>query len=252
MNPTVHLVGEVMDDVYYFGQASRLSPEGPYPVVKIDKVTACLGGAGNVKRILENLGINVRFQWQEGVIPTKNRLIANGQTIARWDEADEIEPELGSAFMASQVRALIISDYGKGLFTPAIIASLPAGLPTFIDTKQSPYAFERFPDRTFFPNQHEFDAHAAAYLSQPRVICTRGPAGITLFEKGTTLLDVAGQPVSRPLVCGAGDAVIAAYVAAWAEGEGTAGATRYANAAGAAMCRRVSPLDSISREDIHV
>lgn len=46
----VLVAGDVMLDRYWFGEVSRISPEAPVPVVKIDRVEERPGGAANVAR----------------------------------------------------------------------------------------------------------------------------------------------------------------------------------------------------------
>ena len=53
------VVGDLMLDESIFGEANRLTPEGPVPVILKSKTEMTLGGAGFVARILANLGINV-------------------------------------------------------------------------------------------------------------------------------------------------------------------------------------------------
>jgi rfaE bifunctional protein kinase chain/domain len=50
------VVGDVMLDRYWFGEVSRISPEAPVPVVRIDRREARLGGAANVARNAAALG----------------------------------------------------------------------------------------------------------------------------------------------------------------------------------------------------
>ncbi len=50
------VVGDVMLDRYWFGDVSRISPEAPVPVVRIEKRDARLGGAANVARNAAALG----------------------------------------------------------------------------------------------------------------------------------------------------------------------------------------------------
>jgi len=50
------VVGDVMLDRYWFGDVSRISPEAPVPVVRIDKRDERLGGAANVARNAVTLG----------------------------------------------------------------------------------------------------------------------------------------------------------------------------------------------------
>src|SRR5690606_40011120 len=52
----VLVVGDVMLDRYWFGDVSRISPEAPVPVVKIEKMEERPGGAANVARNCAALG----------------------------------------------------------------------------------------------------------------------------------------------------------------------------------------------------
>ncbi len=51
------VVGDVMLDRYWFGEVSRISPEAPVPVVRIERREERLGGAANVARNAAALGI---------------------------------------------------------------------------------------------------------------------------------------------------------------------------------------------------
>ena len=50
------VAGDVMLDRYWFGDVSRISPEAPVPVVRIERREARLGGAANVARNAAALG----------------------------------------------------------------------------------------------------------------------------------------------------------------------------------------------------
>ena len=50
------VVGDIILDVYYWGDVARISPEAPVPVVHIQNKTKALGGAGNVALNLSGLG----------------------------------------------------------------------------------------------------------------------------------------------------------------------------------------------------
>lgn len=52
----VLVLGDVMLDRFIYGDVSRISPEGPVPVLKSLEVKSVLGGAGNVVRNLAALG----------------------------------------------------------------------------------------------------------------------------------------------------------------------------------------------------
>ncbi len=53
------IVGDVMLDRYWFGDVSRISPEAPVPVVKVNKAEERPGGAGNVAFNIAALGARV-------------------------------------------------------------------------------------------------------------------------------------------------------------------------------------------------
>lgn len=53
------VVGDSMLDHYWFGDASRLSPEAPVPVVKVEDEEVRLGGAANVSINVASLGGDV-------------------------------------------------------------------------------------------------------------------------------------------------------------------------------------------------
>lgn len=57
--PRVCVVGDVMLDTYVWGRVSRISPEGPIPVVHADKTEHRPGGAGSVAAMLSGLGAEV-------------------------------------------------------------------------------------------------------------------------------------------------------------------------------------------------
>ena len=46
----VMVVGDVMLDRYWYGPTSRISPEAPVPVVKVNTIEERPGGAANVAR----------------------------------------------------------------------------------------------------------------------------------------------------------------------------------------------------------
>lgn len=56
---SILVVGDIMLDRYWFGDASRISPEAPVPIVKIGSADNRPGGAGNVALNLAALGSQV-------------------------------------------------------------------------------------------------------------------------------------------------------------------------------------------------
>ncbi len=55
----VLVVGDVMLDRYWFGDVSRISPEAPVPVVKVERSEERPGGAANVARNIAALGARI-------------------------------------------------------------------------------------------------------------------------------------------------------------------------------------------------
>ena len=58
---SVLVVGDVMLDRYWYGPTSRISPEAPVPVVKVDTVEERPGGAANVAMNIAALGAASRL-----------------------------------------------------------------------------------------------------------------------------------------------------------------------------------------------
>jgi rfaE bifunctional protein kinase chain/domain len=141
------VVGDVMLDRYWFGEVSRISPEAPVPVVKVDRVEARLGGAANVARnvavlragvellsvigddeagatleaLLRDEGIPAALHRDAGITTTvKLRVIGRQQQLLRidfetWPSHEVLASKL--ADFEEMVRAadvVILSDYGKG------------------------------------------------------------------------------------------------------------------------------------------
>lgn len=157
-------VGDLMLDEFIWGEARRISPEAPTPVVEVKRETWHLGGAANVVSNLLELGARavpigvvgaddaakiVRDRFAErsamidGVItdasrPTtrKTRVIAHSgrqyQQIVRADREDHspvsnvVEDRIIAAFnqAISNADAVIVSDYDKGVLTPRVLGAL--------------------------------------------------------------------------------------------------------------------------------
>src|SRR5204862_7076945 len=55
-NASVLVIGDIMLDRYWFGDTSRISPEAPVPIIKINGADNRPGGAGNVALNIAALG----------------------------------------------------------------------------------------------------------------------------------------------------------------------------------------------------
>lgn len=179
-----------MLDRYWYGSASRISPEAPVPVVHVNEIKECAGGAGNVALNIVSLGaradllgiigmdeageslkahldrVNGHFQ-HESTIPTitKLRVISQNQQLIRIDFEESLA-RLSKAFLEEQyehilpeINAVILSDYGKGTLSSAnffIDKARKANIPIFVDPKGTD--FTRYRGATLLtPNLKEFE-----------------------------------------------------------------------------------------------
>ena len=141
------IVGDVMLDRYWFGDVSRISPEAPVPVVKIDRCEERPGGAANVarnaaalgarvallslvgddeageilNRLLCSSGIDASLHVDESVSTTiKLRVIGRQQQLLRIDFENRPSHEVLRAKLSEfeqrlpDCNAVVFSDYGKG------------------------------------------------------------------------------------------------------------------------------------------
>ena len=160
----VLVIGDVMLDTYLWGQASRISPEAPVPVVHVAEESRALGGAANVATNvvalgaacavvgtvgadsagrelvaeLENAGIDAAGLVVLDDRPTtvKTRVMVRHQQVARYDRESDADLNLVHAeLVVRSIRerveaadALVLEDYNKGVLMPAVIrAAIEAG-----------------------------------------------------------------------------------------------------------------------------
>lgn len=187
------VAGDVMLDRYWTGPTSRISPEAPVPVVRVEEVEERPGGAANVAVNLAGLGVRVKVAGLVGAdeaaasleralagrgieclfqtepsIPTitKLRVLSRHQQLIRLDfERDHRRVDTSAlrrrcTEQLAQVDALVISDYGKGTLQdlPAYIeAARRAGVPVLVDPKGRDYQIYRGAT-IITPNLSEFEA----------------------------------------------------------------------------------------------
>lgn len=218
--PKVLVIGEKFIDRYFIGSASRLSPEAPIPVVKLDdEPLQFMGGAGNVAENLKVLGAHVVELFQPGHFPIKNRLIVGQTQIARWDQYDTVSPiKLTNSVQVNHyfkdINGVIVSDYAKGAVTSELVATIGDKLGKarlFIDTKSSPAAYGILARQaTFFPNMKEYAQFTAAYNACPVKVLKMSEHGMTYQNRSENIHQpaLATKVVN---VSGAGDTAVAAY-----------------------------------------
>jgi len=266
-------IGDLMVDRYVHGDVARISPEAPIPVLSRKLQTAMLGAAGNVARnvsalgaeavligvvgdddeaasatalIAEAKGVEGRLITAPGRRTTvKTRFVCGGQQLLRVDWEDEapvsarIEADLAAALSAaSAVRAILISDYAKGVVTPAVMAaSLAAatrlGCPVIVDPKGG---FAKYgPVDLIKPNAKELaaatglptgtDDEVGVALAAALAGCTAKALLVTRAGQGMSLMVRSGEvrhfrARARTVfdVSGAGDTCLAALGLAYASG----------------------------------
>jgi len=269
----VLVIGDVILDRYLWGRATRVSPEAPVLVVDVDREELRLGGAANVAQNVRALGgvptlvgvvgadaaaqslrseLDARqVDAQEGIVgdpgrrtTLKTRIIAHHQQVLRADE--ETREALSAEVVADLWRrveralpgaeAVLLSDYGKGVISPAILDQLlpelrSRGIPSAVDPKEE--HFQRYRGVTVItPNlaeasqawgrrirNHEDLMEAGFGLRQKldagAVLITRGEEGMSLFTPdGHTHFPTRARRVYD--VTGAGDTVVATIAVALA------------------------------------
>ncbi|HJP62143.1 MAG TPA: D-glycero-beta-D-manno-heptose-7-phosphate kinase [Mucilaginibacter sp.] len=151
--PAILVIGDLMIDHYVWGDATRLSPEAPVPIVNVKNESTTLGGAANVAQNLVALGAKVTLSGVTGsdtfgarlkeimttegldtdaIIedpnrPTtvKTRVLAGSHQLVRVDREitdpilSDLEDELANKLdhYINEADIVLFSDYGKGLFS---------------------------------------------------------------------------------------------------------------------------------------
>jgi rfaE bifunctional protein kinase chain/domain len=170
------VVGDVMLDRYWFGEVSRISPEAPVPVVKVEHTDERPGGAANVARNATALGAQVTLLsvigadeagarlrqlveadrviaclHQDPSIPTtvKLRVVGRQQQLLRIDfetlPSHEVLADKLADFqvLLADCDVLVLSDYAKGGLThiaKMIELARAAGKTILVDPKGDDYS----------------------------------------------------------------------------------------------------------------
>ncbi len=281
-------IGDLMLDRFVRGSVERISPEAPIPVLAVTSETELAGGAGNVVHNLSVLGASVHLiaatgddsagDTLTGLLadepglsldllrlagrPTtvKTRFLTGAQQMLRADrEATGLLDDEKQAEAMALVRAnlkdkgaVILSDYGKGFLSDALIADIieaarEAGIPVFVDPKGKDFnkyrgATVTTPNRvelalaSGLPTGTDTEIESAAHRIMDscgidNVLATRSEQGMTLVQEHESL-HIAAQTREVFDVAGAGDTVIAVMAAAVAAGCDYAMAAVLSNLAG--------------------
>jgi D-beta-D-heptose 7-phosphate kinase/D-beta-D-heptose 1-phosphate adenosyltransferase len=268
-------VGDLMVDRFVYGDVARISAEAPIPVMARTRESVMLGAAGNVARNVAALGGEVALVGVigrdgagreakdliaaephiEGYLITdaerpttiKTRFVSSGQQLLRVDEettrpvAGEIERQLVRtlADAARGAKAILLSDYGKGVVTAAVIQAAQAaaereGAVLIVDSKAR--SFVRYGAADIIkPNAAELayavdlpaetDAEVEAALAQALALCeckavlvTRSAKGMSLAVRGEAVRHFRRPPPEVFDTSGAGDTALAALGASLSAG----------------------------------
>jgi len=209
MRKKIAVIGDFMLDHYFYGEAKRLSPEAPVPVVLVKEEKYLLGGAGNVVRnirgfgaeiyafgiigedqegskiidLLINEGVSVDniFQSNSHTTTLKSRIVVDGHQIVRVDKEKLIESSLNLQKLVidnlisiiHEVDVLVLSDYGKGMLNDNLLREI-------IDLCNSK-GVKVLVD----PKGKDFTKYQGAYLVTPNKLEAILATGVEIFDKMT-------------------------------------------------------------------
>jgi D-glycero-beta-D-manno-heptose-7-phosphate kinase len=293
---TVLVIGDLIADEFIYGDVARVSREAPVLILKYDTTEILPGGAGNAARNVAALGGRAAIVGVVGTdlegrrllcsfprqvdrrqvvrltayrTPVKTRILAGGthsakQQVVRidrepgWPIDDGVRRSVTDRVSQAldRVDAVVLSDYGSGLVTPALARRIVQGLrargrrvPVLVDSRYRLLDFRGL--TTCTPNESEVE-HALGItigddqktleragrtvLERTRsraVLVTRGSRGMALFEprRETQHIPIFGSDEVAD-VTGAGDTVIATFGLALAAGASFTDAALVANFAG--------------------
>ncbi|MCX2683689.1 D-glycero-beta-D-manno-heptose-7-phosphate kinase [Campylobacter sp. MIT 21-1685] len=262
--PKILVIGDVIVDSYLWCECSRVSPEAPVLIAKNIKQDKRLGGGANVYANLEALGADVfilsvigddengiflqkkvqgKLLIQKGrKTSLKQRIISHNQQVLRLDEEDTedicLQDELLSEFetIVADYKAIVLSDYGKGLLTAKICQHIiqkarKLHIPVLIDPKGSDYT--KYKGATLLtPNKKEaLEVLRFQHLEAGNLelgikklkhdyeleysLITLSELGIAFFDDSLHLIPAQALEVFD--VTGAGDSVIAVLAFCLAE-----------------------------------
>jgi D-beta-D-heptose 7-phosphate kinase/D-beta-D-heptose 1-phosphate adenosyltransferase len=218
----VVVVGDVMLDRYWVGDARRVSQEAPVPVVDVQYTDDRAGGAANVAlnvaslgarctligpvgnddiartlgELLGAAGVTCEFvtvaDWPTTV---KLRVVSRNQQLLRTDferplPAD-VQAEIRTRFedRIDDATVVVLQDYDKGaLATPAELIRLARArtVPVVVDPKHKPFAAYAGAD-LIKPNAHEFADAVGAWTDDDDLV-RRAVAACTEFAFGAIVV----------------------------------------------------------------
>jgi rfaE bifunctional protein kinase chain/domain len=307
----VAVVGDVVADEFVYGRVARVSREAPVLILEYDSTQVVPGGAGNAANNVAAIGgsallasvvgrdepgrrliqaLHPRVNPRTLVRPArrtttiKTRILAGGihsakQQVVRIDRVSSgaLDKTTREAFFRAAVLAAIrsdavlVSDYGGGLVSPALVSKLRAELrrsgrpvPILIDSRYGLLSYRGLTACT--PNESEVEQALGVRINDDArvleragrkilertkmqaVLITRGSRGMALFvpRAPTVHIPIFGSDEIAD-VTGAGDTVMATMTLALAAGATFELAARLANyASGLVVMKRGTATVSAS------
>ena len=217
-----------MLDEYWLGAATRISPEAPAPVIRVESREFRPGGAANVACNLAGLGARVTLlgivgkdeeagalqeamqgsgvacEWLSSESrPTirKLRVLSRNQQVIRLDRetpfgADDSARLAGRyAELLEGCSAVALSDYAKGSLANAgalIEAARAAGTPVLVDPKSADFGAYRGAS-LLTPNRAEFEAALGGSGESPEEMAARAQRVCSLLEIGGMVVTLGEQ-----------------------------------------------------------
>ena len=308
----VLVVGDIMLDRFVYGKVERISPESPVPVLSVTRENTMLGGAGNtlsnlihlqcncrilsvigeddagdqIKHLAQQQGIDVSdlISSKERFSIVKTRFLAGHQQLLRTDfeRIEDISDQLAdkllkkAEILLSEVKVMILSDYGKGIFTNKLLKSIIAlandkGVSVLVDPKGTDYSIYAGAD-IVTPNKKELsestgglavDTDEQVVSAARSLIDTSGINAViaTRSKDGMSIIAGQGQDITHIRsasdievfdVSGAGDTVIATIAASLAAGADISSAASLANIAGSIVVAKVGTAPIRAQELLDV
>ena len=244
----VLVCGDVMQDEYWRGTVSRVSPEAPVPVISITDVETRQGGAANIANNIEAMGVPCERLFGGGLRIRKIRLLSQSQHLLRVDydyPQKPIECDQTYVDALGRCQSVVFTDYRKGSLENIQALITQARLMdrfVFIDPKGFDYAKYRGatlikPNKDEmkelvggWANQDELDFKARQFLRASgieSILLTQASEGMTLYTKDSTN-HYASEAKEVVDVSGAGETALSAFVAAFAKGHTFAECAKYA------------------------
>lgn len=218
------VIGDSCEDVFIYGDITRVAPEAPVPVIVPVTQESNPGMAGNVVANLTALGAEVTLITNEDPI-RKVRYVDEryNQMVLRVDWNDTCKPiqslaSTGKAMphhimkTADKYDAIIVSDYCKGFLATWDIQQIAemANCPTFLDTKKElgtwcdQINFIKINHLEHLKNSKQLEDYPELYK---KMIITKGKRGCEYQGRMYATTDVPVKDVS-----GAGDTFLAGLV----------------------------------------